>query len=270
MKSALICGIVLCVLLSSVHSATYYYRIGREVIVPSVDEEVVKEVVAAELKKDGLAIVEESAPVVADAPRADPSPAANLESLEVVPAAGNPLKAATVSETVKNAAIEAVRSENVVAEVAEEQKIAVEEPKKEAEPEVKKESTEQDPAVRQQPTIIQQAQETFQNLLNNNPIANAINSIRNPTTSGPNVADAVEQAASVVADATTARPANPIIQSIQNTLNNIGGVFQRTTTGPVVAPVESDMKIGDETVPIIQQSSQAEPINNKVDLTKSA
>lgn len=253
MKSVIICGFVLCVLLSSAQSATYYYRIGREVIIPTANEEVVKEVVAAELKKDGLTV--DSTPVVADAARADTSPAANLELMEVVPIAGNPLQAATVSETVKNAALEAVRSENAEAEAA--AKI----PKKDAEPE---------PVVRQQ-TIIQQAQETFQNILNNNPLTNAINSIRNPTTSLPAAAsDAAQQAASVVADATTARPANPIIQTIQNTLNNLGSAFQRSTTAPSVAAVESDMKMGDENVPIIQQTSNVEPINNKIDLSKTA
>lgn len=271
MKSVLICGFVVCALLSTAQSKSYYYRIGREIIVPTVDAEVVKEVVAAELKKDGgVALVEETVPVVGatiDEARADASPAANLEVLEILPASGNPLKSATVAETVKNAAIAAV---------AENAEVKAEEPAKEAEPAVvgavKTETAEEPKPVIRQQNLLQQAQETFTNLVQNNPLTNAINSIRNPTTSTPAiaaVADAVEDAASAVAaDATTARPPNALLQTIQNTLNNLGSAFQRPATPPAVA-ADTGTKNGDEVVPIIQQTPTG-TVNNKVDIAKSA
>lgn len=275
MKSVLICGFVLCVLLSSAQSKSYYYRIGREIIVPTVDTEVVKEVIAAELKKDGgVGLVEESVPVVSatdDEGRADASPVANLEVMEILPVAGNPLKSATVAETVKNAAI---------AVVAENTEVKAEEPTKEAEAAeaavvsaVKTETAEEPKPVIRQQNLLQQAQETLTNLVQNNPIANAINSIRNPTTSTPAiapVADAIEEAASAVAaEGSTPRPQNALLQTIQNTLNNLGNAFQRPATPPAVAADSSGIKNGDEPVPIIQQTSNPN-VNNKVDIAKSA
>lgn len=49
-------AVCLLIAISSVHSASYFYRAGREVIVPTVDE--VKEVIS-ELKKDEPVIIEE-------------------------------------------------------------------------------------------------------------------------------------------------------------------------------------------------------------------
>lgn len=74
----------------NVHSASYYYRAGREVVVPVAEELIVAE----EARKED--------PLIA------------LETLEVVPAelVDPAQKIATVAETVKSAAVEAVRTQN--------------------------------------------------------------------------------------------------------------------------------------------------------------
>lgn len=152
------CCLYLCVVISTVKSATYYYRAGREgreIIVPLVDEAQQQvQPLIAELKKDPLVVVDEvvvapaeNAPAVIaavieeklpepfvrvaaeepirengvvkvsevvaeEARRSPPTVVEKLESLEIVPAAGSPLKSATISETVKEAAIEAIRTTN--------------------------------------------------------------------------------------------------------------------------------------------------------------
>lgn len=130
----MICCFYLIVVIGTVHSATYYYRAGREgreIVAPAVDEvQKVLEPLIAELKKDPLVLVDESvksvpvavaavvkeeaAPVkiVADEARLSEVPVEKLESLEIDLPAGSALKAATISETVKEAAIEAIRTIN--------------------------------------------------------------------------------------------------------------------------------------------------------------
>lgn len=56
MKAIILSTIYLLIATSTVKSASYYYRAGREIIVPSVDEPI-KEVIA-ELKKDSPVAVE--------------------------------------------------------------------------------------------------------------------------------------------------------------------------------------------------------------------
>lgn len=129
------CCLYLCVVVSTVKSATYYYRAGREgreIFVPLVHraQEQLQPLVV-ELKKDPLvvvdepavvaAVIEEKVPdlrsaaeivepieVVVEGARRGPAPVEKLESLEIIPPAGSPLKSATISETVKAAALEAV------------------------------------------------------------------------------------------------------------------------------------------------------------------
>lgn len=161
------CCLYLCVIISTVKSATYYYRAGREgreIIVPLVDgtQQEVQPLIV-ELKKDPLVVVDEivavpignepaavlleekipepivrleskeSEPirendipksneiVVADEARRIPAgPIEKLESLEIIPAAGSP--PATISETVKEATIEAIRATN--AEIVKEAEVA--------------------------------------------------------------------------------------------------------------------------------------------------
>lgn len=167
MSRNILCAIYLLIAISAVHSASYYYRAGREVIVPTIEE--VKEVIS-ELKKDEGVIVEEivaSVPsepvepvvksvtlvenvgpvieaietnvvadaekivladaekvVVADEARSKPTQVLRLETLEVIQPSGEKSeKVVTVAETVKNAAIQAVESQNQ--EVAESVKAVV-------------------------------------------------------------------------------------------------------------------------------------------------
>lgn len=146
MKAFLLCSLYLFVAISSVHSASYYYRAGREIIEPTV-EETVKEVVA-ELKKEEVlpavviddvdavkkvddSVVAPSVQVVqvaennvipevkevivtevVDEARGKIVPQQlRLEALEIVQPV-NADKVATVAETVKNAAVEAIRTTN--------------------------------------------------------------------------------------------------------------------------------------------------------------
>lgn len=161
------CCLYLCVIISTVKSATYYYRAGREgreIIVPLVDrtQQEVQPLIV-ELKKDPLVVVDEIVavptenkpaavlleekipePIVRleskepesirenDIPKSDeivvadearripPAPIEKLESLEIIPAAGSP--PATISETVKEATIEAIRATN--AEIVKEAEVA--------------------------------------------------------------------------------------------------------------------------------------------------
>lgn len=250
MKSVLFGVLALCLALNTVNAKAYYYRVGREVIVPLAED--VKEVVA---------------PVVIEGEeaRAKSASIGRIENLEIIKPADNPLKSSTVAETVKNAAVEAVRTANAEVEAAAAQAI---EPKPDvAAPvdEVKAEIADEiapAPVVRQQ-NIIQQAQETISNLLTNNPIANAINSIRNPSTSSPVVAPVVADAEQSItaaiaplaqADATTPRPG--LLQSIQNTLNSLVPSALRPTPAPGAA---------DEQVPIVQSSTN-NAVSDNVDL----
>lgn len=131
MSHKILCAIYLLIAVSTVHSASYYYRAGREVIVPTVEE--IKEVVS-ELKKDEAVVVKEveAVPVVnvaeiekaiesIDESRAVQHPVLRLDTLEVVqPDKSN--KVVTVAETVKNAAVQAIEKQNQ--EVAESVKAA--------------------------------------------------------------------------------------------------------------------------------------------------
>lgn len=151
MSRNILCAIYLLIAVSAVHSASFYYRAGREVIVPTIEE--VKEVIS-ELKKDEGVIVEEivaSVPsdpvapvepvvksvtlvenvgpvveavetnvvadaekvIVADEARSKPNQVLRLDTLEVIQPSGEKSeKVVTVAETVKNAAIQAVETQN--------------------------------------------------------------------------------------------------------------------------------------------------------------
>jgi len=163
-----LCAIYLLIAISTVHSASYYYRAGREVIVPTIEE--VKEVIS-ELKKDGPVVVEEDVLLVQPTPETDaaapevvlplvPEPVAHvvrsvpsvvetvvpivenvetnnvvaaetvvvddearakpssnigtlrLENIEVIQPDVKPEKVATVAETVKIAAVQAIEKQN--------------------------------------------------------------------------------------------------------------------------------------------------------------
>lgn len=167
MSRNILCAIYLLIAISTVHSASYYYRAGREVIVPAIEE--VKEVVS-ELKKDGPAIVEEDILLVQPTPetvdaavpavmlpetpvalvvKSEPSVVETvvpivenvetnnvaaaekvavddearaklssslgtlrLENIEVIQPDVKPEKVATVAETVKIAAVQAIEKQN--------------------------------------------------------------------------------------------------------------------------------------------------------------
>lgn len=155
MSRNVLCAIYLLIAISTVHSASYYYRAGREVIVPTIEE--VKEVIS-EVKKDGPEIFDEAAlfasvpqgpepvahvvrsapsvvetvvPIVEnvetnnvvaaetvavdDEARAKPSSSIGtlrLENIEVIQPDVKPEKVATVAETVKIAAVQAIEKQN--------------------------------------------------------------------------------------------------------------------------------------------------------------
>lgn len=166
MSRNILCAIYLLIAISTVHSASYYYRAGREVIVPTIEE--VKEVIS-ELKKDGPVVVEEEVLLVQPTPetvdaaapaelvpaelavavksvpsvvetvvpivenvetnsvvaaetvavddeaRAKPSSnigTLRLENIEVIQPDVKPEKVATVAETVKIAAVQAIEKQN--------------------------------------------------------------------------------------------------------------------------------------------------------------
>lgn len=157
MTRNILCAVYLLIAISAVHSASFYYRAGREVIVPTIEE--VKEVIS-ELKKEGPVVVEEivaavpseavvdpvvkSVPVVenvvpvveavennvvadaekvvvndvvSDVARSKPNPSSvlRLDTLEVIQPAGEKSdKVVTVSETVKNAAVQAVKTVPII------------------------------------------------------------------------------------------------------------------------------------------------------------
>lgn len=169
MSRNILCAVYLLIAISTVHSASYYFRAGREVIVPTIEE--VKEVIS-ELKKEEpvaieeilsvqappenieaaviaaeaeiepaialksvpsvvesvvpivenvennvvVAAVEEPKQVVAaevsDEARAKPNTLLRLETIEVVQPDVIPEKVATVAETVKIAAVQAIEKQN--------------------------------------------------------------------------------------------------------------------------------------------------------------
>lgn len=139
MKGFLLC-VYLCVVFSTVHSASYYYRAGREIIEPTVEEtirevisEVKKEDVPAAVIVDEIVAVKNAAESVAplvpvevpenvvvpnvlvtevvDEARGKIVPQQlRLETLDVIQPSGG--KAETVADTVKNAAVEAIRATN--------------------------------------------------------------------------------------------------------------------------------------------------------------
>lgn len=123
MSHKILCAIYLLIAVSTVHSASYYYRAGREVIVPAVEE--IKEIVS-ELKKDEAVVVKEVDAVAVpevnvdevvkaiesvDESRAVQHPVLRLDTLEVVQP-GKSDKVVTVAETVKNAAVQAIEKQN--------------------------------------------------------------------------------------------------------------------------------------------------------------
>lgn len=140
MSRSLLCTIYLLIAISTVHSASYFYRAGREVIVPTLEE--VKEVIS-ELKKEQpvalepiiagpIGVVPENVvaaienvennmvadveplaikAVVNDEARAKPAPVLRLDTLEVI-SADKSDKVITVAETVKNAAVQAIEKQN--------------------------------------------------------------------------------------------------------------------------------------------------------------
>jgi len=159
MSRNILCAVYLLIAISTVHSASYYFRAGREVIVPTIEE--VKEVIS-ELKKEEPVVVEEilsiqpdnvAAPVVAEAvpivpetksvpetvvpvventennvvvepepvvvsqvsdeARAKPNPLLRLDTIEVIQPGVTPEKVATVAETVKIAAVQAIEKEEI-------------------------------------------------------------------------------------------------------------------------------------------------------------
>lgn len=141
MNRNLLCTIYLLIAISTVHSASYFYRAGREVIVPTLEE--VKEVIS-ELKKEEPVVLEEiitspvgagpeslvgvieniennvvadaeplaiKTTVVSDEGRAKPAPVLRLDTLEVI-SGDKSDKVITVAETVKNAAVQAIEKQN--------------------------------------------------------------------------------------------------------------------------------------------------------------
>lgn len=155
MSSKIFCAVYLLIAIGSVHSASYYYRAGREVIVPTLEE--VKEVIS-EIKNEEPVVVEEIvalAPVVNVEPlvtseeaRAKQSPVLRLDSMEVIPKTGETSdKVQTVADTVRNAAVQAIEKQNeeVFTEV-----IKAEEPK---EPVVDANVVVETPAVKSVPVV---------------------------------------------------------------------------------------------------------------------
>lgn len=127
MKSTLLCCLYVFMAINTVKSATYYYRAGREgreIVVPlSVANQEVQPLILDALEKDPLVAVDVSAlskagKIAVEEARLAPVPVEKLESLEIVQPVGAPLKSTTISETVKDAAIEAIRTTN--AEIAKE------------------------------------------------------------------------------------------------------------------------------------------------------
>lgn len=118
MKHNLCLGVVyLLIAISSVHSASYLYRFGREVVVPSVNDEV-KEIVS-ELKKDEPVVVVEELAAVPNVPIAFENveqavavknvPANVVSTAENVPIIENNLIAAAAADAVSIAAAAAVQ-----------------------------------------------------------------------------------------------------------------------------------------------------------------
>lgn len=102
MMRHLMCAIYLLIAISSVRSASYHSRFGREVVVPAVDE--VKEVIS-ELKKDEPVIVDES--IVAAA-----SVVPNVEQTVAVKSV--PESVVPIGETIQQSVDSNVVADNVV------------------------------------------------------------------------------------------------------------------------------------------------------------
>lgn len=250
---------------SSVQSASFHFRSGREVLIP-IEEAIRADEFVAELKKEAEQLaIEEAVPVmleeivvpienlrnvepfvaveetaaVADQELVVPVNALRDAAVEVVavPEAG------FVQETPKTVAVEEV----IVAKSADDVNQIVAKKVSETVAEVAKSYEAVVPAdafLRQsavtndqaptRPTLLQAAQNTINNLIANNPITNAINAIRNPSTADTPtpVIEAVQTSASATpvasapvatetdaaAPVTAERPT--FVQQVQNGVTN--------------------------------------------------
>lgn len=269
-----VCILAACMGFTTVHSASFYIRAGKEAQEDPIVSEIIDEVVS-ELRKEPLEILAD-VPVVKNLAEAIPVPSpAVVNIVEPIPVAlisDNVVSAAEPS--VKNAAPQDAIAQTIVnvkgaeptkpeekkpliAEIEKESEIK-EQPAADSKPETdEKKDTQTDEApiemnsvksaisadelkesVRQsdgstsRPTILQQAQNTITNILNNNPIANAINSIRQPSTPAPNeeiVEDTEVPIIQQEADqpsSSTSRPGfiqqfQTSVQSIQNQIQSV-------------------------------------------------
>lgn len=114
MSRNILCAVYFLIAISTVHSASYYFRAGREVIVPTVEE--VKEVIS-ELKNSEPVVVQEIVSVQAAPENVDAVVAAAVQAEPIVPAAvvkSEPSVAESVVPVVEN-----LENNVVVAAVAE-------------------------------------------------------------------------------------------------------------------------------------------------------
>lgn len=129
MSGKILCAVYLLIAISSVHSASFYYRAGREVIIPEVPLDEVKEVLS-ELKNDQVVVEEVIIPAVevekvpepvvesvaSDEGRAKQGQVLRLDTMEIVPNAGeNSEKVQTVAEAVKSVAVQEIEKRIVEA-----------------------------------------------------------------------------------------------------------------------------------------------------------
>lgn len=121
--------------------------------------------------------------------------------------------------------------------------------------------------VRQQPTIIQQAQDTFNEIIQNIPI---ISNIRRPSTEEPEDETLEDEVASATPTTSTQRPG-----FIQNIISNIPFPFRPSRVPSTAAPAPpseapekpSTTRGGDRPIPIVNE--KVEIVDDKVDLSRS-
>lgn len=245
---------------SSVESASFQFRSGREVLIP-LEEAIRAEEFVAELKKeaDQLAI-EEAVPVVveeivvpveslrnvepivdvqepvavADQELVVPVNALRDAAIEVVAVPESVFKQEVRDESVKTVAAEdvvLVKSAQGVNQIVAEKVSETDDADIPYDAVLRQAAVDGESTVR--PSLLQVAQNTINNLIANNPITNALNAIRNPSSADTPVVEDVQPAASAPAPAapsssdTTAAPARPsFVQQVQTGVANIQQQFQ--------------------------------------------
>lgn len=283
MTRTLLCAAYLLVAISTAHSASFYFRVGREVV-PVVDEikidsdlqktvvidgsipvssdevaipvaqlAAVEEKLIAEINEPavkGLLVDEEKQPEenvvplveVSDEARAKANPSLRLDTLEVIqPGEKSVEKVATVVETVKKAAVQAIETQN-----AEDLANKVESEVKVVDP------------------VVLPAEEAVKSVPVVEPVVPSVPVVESAVRSVP-VVDAVAVAPlePVVAEVKTSEPVVAVVENVVPSVEKVQESVRSADPEPVVVPTDAvkDEKVE---VPNVAENSVVVPTDSAV------